>query len=268
MLDLAERVASAMWRLVVLREACASQPTAMASRAASRASLAWCSPTGSEARDREGAPGERQHDWVARVDFGGAWPAASWQLRPRPWILYEGARPIRLRHVSVLCSPWSSAPQKTDKVHRRHHRCHRVRALHLAGVGRGDQPPQPCDPGRTQLLANTTDREHVAKQVHLPGEHPARLQRPLQASGDQGAAEELLTILKRERVVLDWRKEQATRAAVRVAVEETLDRLPNSFTRQLYAQKCDAGVSTCSTAIGTTGTRCMTGLPEAAQLVR
>jgi type I restriction enzyme R subunit len=52
-------------------------------------------------------------------------------------------------------------------------------------------------------------------------------------------AEELLTILKRERLVLDWRKEQATRAAVRVAVEETLDRLPETFTRQLYAQKCD-----------------------------
>jgi type I restriction enzyme R subunit len=53
-------------------------------------------------------------------------------------------------------------------------------------------------------------------------------------------AEELLTILKRERLVLDWRKEQATRAAVRVAVEETLDRLPDGFTRQLYAPKCDA----------------------------
>jgi type I restriction enzyme R subunit len=53
-------------------------------------------------------------------------------------------------------------------------------------------------------------------------------------------AEELLGILKREKIVLDWRKEQSTRAAVRVAVEETLDRLPEKFTRQLYAQKCDA----------------------------
>jgi len=52
-------------------------------------------------------------------------------------------------------------------------------------------------------------------------------------------AEELLTILKRDKIVLDWRKEQNTRAAVRVAVEETLDRLPEAFTRQLYAQKCD-----------------------------
>jgi type I restriction enzyme R subunit len=53
-------------------------------------------------------------------------------------------------------------------------------------------------------------------------------------------AHELLTILRRDKIVLDWRKQQSTRAAVRVAVEETLDRLPNAFTRQLYAQKCDA----------------------------
>ena len=53
-------------------------------------------------------------------------------------------------------------------------------------------------------------------------------------------AEELLTVLKRNKIVLDWRKQQATRAAVRVAVEETLDQLPEKFNRQLYAQKCDA----------------------------
>ena len=53
-------------------------------------------------------------------------------------------------------------------------------------------------------------------------------------------ADELLAILKRNKLVLDWRKQQSTRAAVRVAVEETLDRLPEAFTRQIYAQKCDA----------------------------
>jgi type I restriction enzyme R subunit len=52
-------------------------------------------------------------------------------------------------------------------------------------------------------------------------------------------AEELLASLKRSKIVLDWRKEQNTRAAVRVAVEETLDRLPEKYTRQIYAQKCD-----------------------------
>jgi type I restriction enzyme, R subunit len=53
-------------------------------------------------------------------------------------------------------------------------------------------------------------------------------------------AEEVLAVLKREKLVLDWRKEQRTRAAVRVTVEETLDRLPEKYTRQIYAQKCDA----------------------------
>lgn len=53
-------------------------------------------------------------------------------------------------------------------------------------------------------------------------------------------AEELLAVLKRDKLVLDWRKQQGTRAAVRVTVEETLDRLPEAYTRQLYAQKCDA----------------------------
>lgn len=52
-------------------------------------------------------------------------------------------------------------------------------------------------------------------------------------------AEELLAVLNREKLVLDWRKEQRTRAAVRVTVEETLDRLPKKYTRQIYAQKCD-----------------------------
>ena len=65
-------------------------------------------------------------------------------------------------------------------------------------------------------------------------------------------AEDLLTILKRDKIVLDWRKQQSTRAAVRVAVEEILDRLPEKFTRQLYAQKCDGVYQHVSIATGTT----------------
>jgi uncharacterized protein (TIGR00369 family) len=53
-------------------------------------------------------------------------------------------------------------------------------------------------------------------------------------------AEELLTVLRREKLVLDWHKEPNTRAAVRVAVEETLDRLSEKFTRPIYIQKCNA----------------------------
>ena len=53
-------------------------------------------------------------------------------------------------------------------------------------------------------------------------------------------ARELLETLKREKLVLDWRKTQATRAAVRVAVEDKLDELPRVFTREIYTQKCNA----------------------------
>jgi type I restriction enzyme R subunit len=52
-------------------------------------------------------------------------------------------------------------------------------------------------------------------------------------------ARELLETLRRERLVLDWRKTQATRAAVRVAVEDKLDELPRVFTREIYSQKCN-----------------------------
>lgn len=51
-------------------------------------------------------------------------------------------------------------------------------------------------------------------------------------------AQELLETLKREKLVLDWRKRQRTRAAVQVAVEEILDKLPQSYSAELYQQKC------------------------------
>jgi type I restriction enzyme R subunit len=56
----------------------------------------------------------------------------------------------------------------------------------------------------------------------------------------KGIARELLETLKREKLVLDWRKTQATRAAVRVVVEDKLDELPRVFTREIYTQKCNA----------------------------
>jgi type I restriction enzyme R subunit len=52
-------------------------------------------------------------------------------------------------------------------------------------------------------------------------------------------ARELLEILKREKLVLDWRKTQARRAAVRVYVEDKLDELPEMFTPEIYKRKCD-----------------------------
>jgi len=52
-------------------------------------------------------------------------------------------------------------------------------------------------------------------------------------------AHDLLDSLKREKLVLDWRKRQQSRALVRLAIEEMLDQLPERYSRELYQQKCE-----------------------------
>ncbi|MFZ5904112.1 MAG: type I restriction endonuclease subunit R [Chloroflexota bacterium] len=52
-------------------------------------------------------------------------------------------------------------------------------------------------------------------------------------------AKDLLDTLKAERIVLDWRKQQKTRAAVRVAIFDALEQLPESKYKDLYDQKCE-----------------------------
>ncbi len=52
-------------------------------------------------------------------------------------------------------------------------------------------------------------------------------------------ARTLLETLKREKLVLDWRARQQSRAAVRQAIEVTLDTLPNVYTADVYERKCD-----------------------------
>ncbi|MCU1326441.1 MAG: type site-specific deoxyribonuclease, HsdR family [Bryobacterales bacterium] len=55
------------------------------------------------------------------------------------------------------------------------------------------------------------------------------------------AAKALLAKLKQEKLVLDWRKQQSTRAMVRVTIQDILeDELPRTYTPELYNQKCDA----------------------------
>ena len=53
-------------------------------------------------------------------------------------------------------------------------------------------------------------------------------------------AHDLLVTLKNEKLVLDWRKRQQARAAVRLAIEETLDRLPDSYSKDDYDARCEA----------------------------
>ena len=51
-------------------------------------------------------------------------------------------------------------------------------------------------------------------------------------------ARDLLETLKKEKLVLDWRKKQQSRASVRVAIEEIFDHLPDKYDRRLYGDKC------------------------------
>jgi type I restriction enzyme R subunit len=53
-------------------------------------------------------------------------------------------------------------------------------------------------------------------------------------------ARDLLWTLKKEKLVLDWRKRQQARAAVRLAVEEELDRLPETYSDQIFWSKVDS----------------------------
>lgn len=52
-------------------------------------------------------------------------------------------------------------------------------------------------------------------------------------------AKELLERLKGERLVLDWRKKQQARAAVRQLIEQMLDRLPSAYSKAVYEQVCE-----------------------------
>ena len=52
-------------------------------------------------------------------------------------------------------------------------------------------------------------------------------------------AKDLLERLKDERLVLDWRKKQQARAAVRQCIEQMLDRLPPTYTPKVYEQACE-----------------------------
>ena len=55
------------------------------------------------------------------------------------------------------------------------------------------------------------------------------------------AARDLLEALKREKLVLDWRKFQRSRAAVKISIEDVLDEgLPESFSPELFQHKVEA----------------------------
>lgn len=71
------------------------------------------------------------------------------------------------------------------------------------------------------------------------------LTKPQVALTDSEAAEVkkvaklLLAKLKQEKLVLDWRKQQTTRAMVLTTIKDILDELPRAYSKELYEQKCD-----------------------------
>ena len=52
-------------------------------------------------------------------------------------------------------------------------------------------------------------------------------------------ARELLGTLKKEKLVLDWRERQQSRAAVLLSIEYALDGLPPSYSQDTYREKCN-----------------------------
>ena len=51
-------------------------------------------------------------------------------------------------------------------------------------------------------------------------------------------ARNMLETLKREKLMLDWRKKQQAKADVQVTLDQFLDRLPPSYTQVVYLQLC------------------------------
>ena len=56
----------------------------------------------------------------------------------------------------------------------------------------------------------------------------------------KAVAKDMLHTLKAKSLVLDWRKRQQTRAAVRLCIEEWLDKLPSAYSPAIYQAKCEA----------------------------
>src|SRR5437667_2617853 len=92
---------------------------------------------------------------------------------------------------------------------------------------------------------NQEDQRHISEQ--LSEEELAMfdlLKRPNTALSEQEKAEvkkvarTLLETLKREKLVLDWRKKQQAKADVQVTIDRMLDSLPASYTQEVYLQLC------------------------------
>ena len=83
----------------------------------------------------------------------------------------------------------------------------------------------------------TFDWEKHAERFPLLTQPDPKLSRKEQEQVKE-VARELLDTLKAERLVLDWRKNQQTRAGVQLQIEKILDKLPENYDAELYKLKC------------------------------
>ncbi|NQV36952.1 MAG: hypothetical protein HQ509_02980 [Candidatus Marinimicrobia bacterium] len=52
-------------------------------------------------------------------------------------------------------------------------------------------------------------------------------------------ARQLLNSLKTEKMVIDWKKKQQTRAGIKQAIEIELNKLPPVYKKDIYDDKCN-----------------------------
>jgi len=88
-----------------------------------------------------------------------------------------------------------------------------------------------------ELRANSLSEEELALFDLLTKPDPKLTKK--EEAAVKKVVTSLLETLKREKLVLDWRKRQQSRQAVRLCIEETLDNLPPVYTTEIYQRKCE-----------------------------
>jgi type I restriction enzyme R subunit len=88
---------------------------------------------------------------------------------------------------------------------------------------------------KRKLSENLTDEELVIFDLLTKPELELTKQERQEV---KDVAKELLAILKQDKLVLDWRKRQQSKAEVETAIKDILDNLPRRYTVEIYTQKC------------------------------